>query len=150
MGKRNASTDGFPAVGLGPGARHGGRPGARQYHATRAASWDGRSFASKAERDRYHELILLQQAGEIKDLERQPLYHFSIAGEPLCIPVGKAGRWQRTRYTGDFRYIEVRTGRLIVEDVKGWPINRDLGLRLGLMKLLHGIEVRLVQPRKLR
>ena len=63
--------------------------------------FDGMKFASKAEMVRYGELRLLEMAGNISDLECQPLF------------VLTAG----VKYYADFRYVE--DGRWVAEDVKG-------------------------------
>lgn len=131
-------------LGARPGLRHAA--GRSKYGAKRAESFDGRSFASQAERDRYHVLLDWQAQGKISNLELQPIYHFTINGISL-----RAGR-QVARYTGDFRYRDA-AGGLVVEDVKG-VITRDFHLRVGLMLCVHGIVVQLVSksrsPRKTR
>lgn len=63
--------------------------------------FDGIKFASKAEMARYGELRMLEMAGQISDLECQPLF------------VLTAG----VKYYADFRYVE--DGRTVAEDVKG-------------------------------
>lgn len=67
----------------------------------------GIKFASKKEADRYCELLLLQQAKEIRELELQPKFPLEING----VKIG--------RYTADFRYIN-KQGRVVVEEVKGY------------------------------
>lgn len=74
---------------------------------------DSVKFDSGAEARRYKELKLLQQTGEIKDLELQPSFllieHFKCRGKS----------YRDTRYIADFAYTEVKTGLQVVEDVKG-------------------------------
>lgn len=89
---------------------------------------DGHTFDSKAEHRRYCELMTLVNAGEIEALELQPRYELVVCG----VKIG--------RYTGDFRYLDRRTGEQIVEDVKGVK-TRDYVLRRKLMKAIHGIDV---------
>lgn len=75
---------------------------------------DGIRFASKAEARRYAELRLLEQAGEIKQLECQPRFplHGACAGAPsMRAKVGD--------YVADFQYREGPNGILVIEDVKG-------------------------------
>lgn len=118
-----------------------------KYGAQRAAASDGRQFASKAERDRYEALLLEQRAGLISDLRCQVIYHFPIDGELLTV------NGRKTRYTADFAYRDARTGQEVIEDTKGFLTN-DAALRIGLMRAVHGIEVRLTgaggqrRPRK--
>lgn len=63
---------------------------------------DGITFDSLAEARRYSELRLMERAGEIAQLELQPVYllHAGI------------------KYRADFRYRD-KDGREVVEDVKG-------------------------------
>ena len=91
---------------------------------------DGRLFDSKAEAARWQELLLLEHAGEITELERQVEYEL--------IPKQKGER--AVKYIADFRYVD-NDGKTVVEDTKGvktpvWIIKRKLMLRV------HGIRVR--------
>ena len=76
-----------------------------KYHAVPTVI-DGTRFASKREATRYQRLLMLQAAGEIRDLELQPRF-------PLTINGFRVGT-----YVADFRYC-TRDGRVVVEDVKG-------------------------------
>ena len=66
---------------------------------------DGIRFASQAEAKRYGELISLEAAGEISNLELQPKYPIVINGAKICT------------YIADFRYFTNTS--TIIEDVKG-------------------------------
>lgn len=76
-----------------------------KYHAVPTVI-DGIRFASKAEARRYQELLVLQRAGEIRELELQPRYRLHVNG------------WKLGEYRADFRY-RTRDGETVVEDVKG-------------------------------
>ena len=67
---------------------------------------DGRVFDSRAEARRYSELCLMEKAGEIDDLQCQPVFDIVINGKHIC------------NYFADFHYID-KSGSQIVEDVKG-------------------------------
>jgi hypothetical protein len=86
-----------------------------KYHVAPAAerTVDGIRFASKAEMKRWMELKLLERAGVIKDLERQPAY---VVLDPFIDEEGKKHRG--VKYIADFRY-EMAGRVVIVEDVKG-------------------------------
>lgn len=76
-------------------------------------TYDGIVFASRAEMKRYCELRMMERAGLIKDLELQPVYI-------LLSPFMYRGRKiQGITYRADFRYLDTRINRNIVEDVKG-------------------------------
>lgn len=86
-----------------------------KYHA-KATIVDGRRFDSKAEARRYGDLLLLQRAGEIRDLECQPEY-------VLVYPFTHQGKKYRgVKYRADFRYrttTKLVPSETVVEDVKG-------------------------------
>ncbi len=89
----------------------------------------GKIFASKKEARRYKELLALQGAGMIRDLETQPVFDLEVNGVRVC------------RYVADFRYIDLeRGGVTVVEDVKGWR-TEVYRLKAKLMKAVHGIDI---------
>jgi hypothetical protein len=136
MGKRNAA-----ALGISPGLLvrqlgHAvvGKPA--KYSAERCTS-EGRSFASRAEAQRYRDLLLAEKAGSISGLTCQPSWTFIINGSYLMIGKRKA------KYTADFSYVD-KDGVSIVEDVKGF-MTRDASLRIALMLSVHRISVRIIR-----
>ena len=93
-------------------------------------------FDSQAEADRYMELLVMQKAGLIRDLECHPRYDLIPAQK---VPGQKSFRAHG--YTADFRYI--RDGEEIVEDVKSVRTReeRDYIINRKLMWMLKGIYV---------
>jgi hypothetical protein len=89
---------------------------------------DGITFASKAEASRYTQLKLLAKAGHISSLRLQPRYPLTINGTVVGT------------YVADFAFLDERTGKLVVEDVKGYatPVYK---LKRRLVKALYGIEI---------
>ncbi len=89
---------------------------------------DGIEFDSKAEARRYSELKLLEHAGKIKNLERQPRYDLEVNGVKIGF------------YKADFRYWDQASSQQIVEDVKGMrtPV---FAIKAKLMKALHRVEI---------
>ena len=75
---------------------------------------DGHTFDSMKEARRYGELKLMVRAGVIKDLELQPAFELipTIRTETETL--------RKTVYKADFRYIDMKTGGVVVEDVKGY------------------------------
>lgn len=68
-------------------------------------------FDSALEAKRYKQLVLLQKAKKIQDLELQP--HFLLQEN-----FKKNGKtYRKIEYIADFKYIE--NGQVVVEDVKG-------------------------------
>jgi hypothetical protein len=98
-----------------------------KYHA-KPEIVDGIRFASQREAKRYRELRLLVKANQITALDIQPNFPILVKDVPIC------------RYVGDFAYLDYRTGRRIVEDVKGvkTPVYR---LKKKLVKAIYGIDI---------
>jgi hypothetical protein len=101
---------------------------------------DGISFASKAEATRYEQLKVLLSKKKIRDLELQPKYNLDVNGVRV------------TTYRADFRYVDVTTGKVVVEDVKGARMKkgtdivksvttREYQQKKKLMLAVHGIHV---------
>lgn len=95
---------------------------------------DGKEFDSKKEGNRYKELILLERAGEISNLELQPRFL-------LQDKFKKNGKtYRKIEYVADFKYIE--NGKTIVEDVKG--------IQTDVFKLKHKIFEKVYPDLELR
>ena len=100
---------------------------------------DGETWDSVAEYNRYHELLLLQKAGVIKELQRQPKFELA----PSVKFEGSSRTKPALRYFADFQYIE--NDKLIVEDVKGEMLLTDhvFKIKRHLMLSVHGIDIRI-------
>lgn len=106
---------------------------------------DGIRFDSKKEAERWGVLRLLEQAGEIQDLERQVRFPLIVERELIC------------HYVADFRYRKLEDDWIdpfsetpetpakvlvtVVEDVKGVK-TPEYKLKAKLMKACYGIEIR--------
>lgn len=95
---------------------------------------DGVKFDSKAESRRWQELVLLQRAGEISNLQRQVVYELA----PKIKYDGAARATPALRMVVDFRYH--RDGVQVVEDCKGM-VTEGARIKRHLMKSVHGITV---------
>lgn len=95
----------------------------------------GRVFDSKAEHKRWQYLVMLERAGEIRDLRCQ------VPFELIPAQVAPDGtKVKPTVYVADFTYID-KDGEFVVEDPKGcstpeWRMKRKLMLQV------HGVWVR--------
>ena len=76
---------------------------------------DGIEFDSIKEANRYAELNLLRRAGVIQDLQLQKKFLLI----PKQIIDGKVAE-RECSYIADFVYTDVKSGKTIVEDVKGY------------------------------
>lgn len=94
----------------------------------------GRVFDSKAEHKRWQYLVMLERAGEIRDLRCQ------VPFELIPAQVAPSGKKERpTVYLADFAYT-AKDGRHVIEDVKG-AVTPEFRLKRKLMLHVHGIEV---------
>ena len=115
-----------------------------KYH-NRKVRRDGLTFDSKKEHKRYNELLLLEQAGEIKNLRRQVKFLLiPTQREPKIIgPRGgvKKGKLleRECAYIADFVYTE--NGKIVVEDTKGLR-TKDYIIKRKLMLYVHNIRIR--------
>lgn len=81
--------------------------------------FDDKVFDSIKERDRYISLRMLLVAGEIKDLLHHVTFRLESNDVKIC------------DYEADFTYVIVKTGEMIVEDVKSVATRR---IRLYIQK----------------
>ena len=96
--------------------------------------YNGIRFDSGKEADRYTELLILQKAGIISDLQRQvkfPLLPAQYAGKK-CI-------FKAINYYADFTYIQ--DGKLVVEDVKGFK-TKEYRMKEKMMYYFHHIRIK--------
>jgi hypothetical protein len=109
---------------------------------------DGITFDSKKEADRYCELLFLQRAGLISNLELQKKFELIPAQYEYFERYGKQG--QRLKdgkkclensitYVADFVYTE--NGKTVVEDTKGMK-TKEYIIKRKLMLYIHGIRIK--------
>ncbi len=101
----------------------------RHKYRARRCVVDGITFPSMREARRYRALRLLEQAGQILNLQLQPVFELHApGGQRVC------------RYVADFRYIVASTGETVTEDAKGMktPVYR---LKKKWLLAEHGITV---------
>ncbi len=116
-------------------------------------TYNGQTFDSKREAKRHQELLLLERAGVISDLQTQVAFELLPAffeevptgeiykrgpkkGQPkmkkVCVE-------QSVKYVADFVYYE--NGKKIVEDAKGFRTD-DYIIKRKLMLHFHGIRIK--------
>ena len=84
-----------------------------KYH-NKKTMYNGIVYDSKREAARWRELVLMERAGEIDDLQRQVKF---VLQEGFNLPNGE--RVRPITYIADFLYVDRRTNKLIAEDAKG-------------------------------
>jgi hypothetical protein len=102
---------------------------------------DGIWFDSGTEARRYGELRLLEYAGAISNLETQP--EFPIDVVELWRPYTAARVVRCGVFTADFRYVDMATGEVVIEDTKSDPTKTTAyRLRKRLVEAIHGVTVK--------
>lgn len=104
-----------------------------KYHSKKAIV-NGIEFDSRKEARRYSDLVLLERAGMITDLQRQVKFEL-IPSQRID---GKVVERSVT-YVADFVYKQ--HGKTVVEDTKGFK-TKDYIIKRKLMLYIHGIRVK--------
>ena len=116
-------------------------------YGNRKITFDGQTFDSKKEMRHYTELLLLEKAGKIKDLQRQVKFQLIPAQrEPDTIgPKGghKPGKLieREVSYVADFVYTDLQTGQTVVVDTKGFR-TKEYTIKRKMMLYFHGIRIK--------
>ena len=120
-----------------------------KYHSKKVTIGD-EVFDSKKEAKRYQELLLLERAGEISNLQRQVKYVLIPAQKEPSEQIYTRGKNRGYRkpgkvlerecsYVADFVYYQ--DGELIVEDTKGFR-TKEYIIKRKLMLYMHGIRIK--------
>jgi hypothetical protein len=97
-------------------------------------------FDSKKEANRYAELLLLRQSGEVSKIELQPRFDYEIHYQRPAKEIHFGGSLVKTAfYKADFR-VFYRDGRVEVEDVKGTS-TAIFRRKQKIIEKLYGIEI---------
>ena len=117
----------------------------RRKYGNEKVSYDGMIFDSKKEYKRYRELLLLERAGAIHDLQRQVkfiLIHTQREpdrrGPRGGVIKGKLLE-KEVSYIADFVYLD-GTGKKVVEDTKGMR-TKEYIIKRKLMLHIYGIKI---------
>lgn len=106
-------------------------------YGAKKVTFDGKTFDSQKEAQRYAELRLLERGKVISGLKCQEGF--------VLIPAQKdeAGKLveRPVTYVADFTYTDCKTGQRIVEDAKGFK-TKDYIIKRKLMLYIHGIRIR--------
>lgn len=123
-------------VALGA-AKSSEKPAKSSKYMNNKVEYDGHVFDSLKERNRYIALCLMQRAKLISNLQLQVPFEL----EPAVILKGR--RKPAIRYFADFTYIVVKTGELVVEDVKSEKTKTlpEYRTKMHLLKSRYNIEI---------
>lgn len=112
---------------------------------------DGMKYDSKKEYNRHMDLLILEKAGEIKDLKRQVKFVLIPAQREPDRVGARGGKIQgkvierECAYVADYVYTDVKTGEQVVEDVKGYKGGGAYDLftiKRKMMLYFYGIKVK--------
>lgn len=101
-----------------------------KYHAKKT-EYNGRTFDSKKEANRAWELDMLKKAGEVVEVEYQPVFECVIDGKKIC------------KYIADFQ-VTYKDGHVEYEDIKGCKKGcayQLFRLKKKMVEALSGVEI---------
>jgi len=100
-----------------------------KYHAKKTTI-DNITFDSIRESQRYNELKMLLRANKIAHLELQVPFVVVVNGKRIC------------KYLADFQYVDLETGKVIIEDIKSQPTRTSVyRLKKKLVEAQYGIQI---------
>lgn len=115
-----------------------------KYH-NKKVTIDGITFDSKKEANRWCELLLLEKAGQIQNLERQKMFELIPTQREILSEIDRYGCHKKgkvierpVKYIADFVYQE--NGKTVVEDTKGYRTS-DYVIKRKLMLYRFGIKI---------
>jgi hypothetical protein len=121
-----------------------------KYYNIKTKTSDGKVFDSVKEARRWEQLLLLQKAGRIVELQRQVEYELMPAQyesyerytkKGVRLKEGRRLIERKVKYVADFVYRDAETGELIVEDTKGVK-TKDYIIKRKLLLAVHGIKIK--------
>ena len=121
-----------------------------KYYNIKTRASDGIVFDSHKEARRWEQLLLLQKAGKIVELQRQVAYELIPAQYETYPRYSKKGDRikdgqrlleRKVEYVADFVYTDAETGETIVEDAKGMR-TKEYILKRKLMLAVHSIRIK--------
>ncbi len=119
-------------------------------YGSRKVTRDGMTFDSLKEYRRWNELVLLERAGLIQNLQRQVKFVLIPAQREYCNEIYTKGKKKgcfkpgkllekELSYIADFVYTE--NGKGVVEDSKGFR-TQEYKIKRKLMLYIHGIRIK--------
>lgn len=118
------------------------KPRESKYH-NKKLEFEGMKFDSRKELNRWHELRILQRAGEISELRRQVSFQLipALDWEGNALQSRKGAKEWPVYYVADFAYIDKNTDKTVVEDVKGYK-TPEYVIKRKLMLERYGIVIK--------
>lgn len=86
--------------------------------------YDGHTFKSTIEYNRYIELKVLENSGKISNLKLQP--EFELFPKEII----REKNYPRIKYTSDFEYIDCNTNKRVIEEIKSVATAKEKDYKL--------------------
>lgn len=109
-----------------------------KYH-NKKVHWEGMTFDSIREFERYQELALMEKAKVIRGLVCQHKILLTCGGKPV-----KSKKGRQLSYWVDFTYYDIEQDKQRYEDVKGYDTPLSM-LKIAMVEAELGIEVEIVR-----
>ena len=106
-------------------------------YGAKKVTYDGKTFDSQKEAQRYAELRLLERGKVISSLKCQESFQLI----PNQYDENGKVIERAVNYIADFVYTDLKTGEQIVEDTKGFR-TKEYIIKRKLMLWVHGIEIK--------
>lgn len=117
------------------------KPKKSKYRNVKVTTPDGETFDSGREADRWMQLKLLEKAGEISHLERQPKFYLYGSKGPVLIRSKGYPNGRRAVWKGDFAYFCSVRNKRICEDVKGFRTQIFILKKAIVLACYPGLEI---------
>lgn len=117
------------------------KPKKSKYRNVKVTTPDGETFDSGREADRWMQLKLLEKAGEISHLERQPKFYLYGSKSQVLIKSKGYPNGRRAKWVGDFAYHCHRRNKRICEDAKGFRTPLFILKRAVVEACYPGLEI---------
>lgn len=105
-----------------------------------ARTLDGVLFPTVLEMNVWRSLVLMQEAGEIKNLVRQVRHLLVLPdGTPILLPSGRTAY-----YTTDFEWDDCVTGKHIYGEAKGY-LDRNAQFRIAVFQAIKKCTVMMIR-----
>lgn len=113
-------------------------------YGNKKVTYQGITFDSQRECERYKELLILQSVNKIGELTLQPKFWLKCGKHYILKRSKRYPNGRKCSYRADFSYNDRELGERIVEDVKGYDTSESR-LRRAIVEAQYGVRVVIVR-----
>lgn len=113
-------------------------------YGNRKTTYQGLTFDSARECERYKELLILQSVNKIGELTLQPKFWLKCGEHFVKIRSKGYPNGRKASYRADFSYNDYELAERIVEDVKGYDTSESR-LRRAMVEAQYGVRIEIVR-----